>query len=154
IGGPAADDVYLAGGGLGFDGRGALLLHYDGASFREIDTGVAETLWWVSAPPVCPPDVWAVGEGGRVIRYDGAAVTTVPTSSVVAQATLFGVLRLDDGTAWIVGGVPNGARHPANDLILRWDGHALVRDATVPRAGVALYKMWGASSDDLWVVGE
>jgi hypothetical protein len=39
-------------------------------------------------------------------------------------------------------------------IALHWDGEALTRDATLPTTDVALFKVWGAAADDLWISGE
>lgn len=38
-------------------------------------------------------------------------------------------------------------------MVLHWDGAALTR-VDLPARGVALFKVWGAAADDLWIVGE
>src|SRR5689334_23287934 len=57
--------------------------------------------------------------------------------------------------AWAVGGTPDSGTGKPNDIVLRWDGASWTQD-TLPGAplGVTLFKVWGTSSDDLYVVGE
>src|SRR5712675_1565941 len=44
--GTAADDVWLAGAD---DGKGGLVLHWDGSAWERLDPGVHADLWWVNA---------------------------------------------------------------------------------------------------------
>lgn len=147
--GTGAGDVYLVGGGLGVAGLGALALHHDGRAWRELPTGREETLWWVWGTSA--RDVWMVGEKGLVLRFDGSAFRVLPSGT---QATLFGVWGAAANDVWIVGGLPRAGAGPDNDVVLRWDGQSLNRDASLPARGAALFKVWGASASDVWVAGE
>lgn len=150
VGGLASDDLYAVGGGLGVPGLGALVLHGDGRSWRELGTGRAETLWWVWAAPG-GTDVWMVGEGGLILRWDGAAFREVPSGTA---ATLYGVWGSSSRDVWIVGGLPGEGLADDNDVLLRWDGDRLRREQTLPRRGATLFKVWGASAQDVWITGE
>jgi hypothetical protein len=144
------DEVYVVGGGLGEPGRGALALHWDGAAWRELDTGRGETLWWVWGAPD-GGDVWMVGEGGLVLRWDGRSFTRVESGTT---ATLYGVWGAAADAVWIVGGAPNGVADADDDLVLHGSGAGLARVELPERRGVALFKVWGASERDVWFVGE
>jgi hypothetical protein len=147
--GSGEDDVFVVGGGLGNQGAGALVLHWDGSAWTELPTGRSETLWWVWG--ASPDDVWMVGEDGLILRWDGAGFTVVPSP---VDATLFGVWGASPDDVWIVGGTPNAGISEANDVVLRWGGAAVERvDLPAPR-GTALFKVWGADAGDLWMVGE
>jgi hypothetical protein len=148
--GSRADDVYLVGGGLGVAGRGALALHWNGRAWRELATGREETLFWVWGAPGAT-DVWMVGERGLVLRWDGASFRVVPSGT---SATLYGVWGASAADVWIVGGLPGAGAGLDNDVVLRWNGQALTRDASIPTRGAALFKVWGASAGDVWVSGE
>jgi hypothetical protein len=146
-------DVYAVGGGLGVAGRGALALHFDGARWREIDTGRSETLWWVWGSPASTPerpDVWMAGEKGILLRYDGRAVRVVASGT---NATLYGVWGASANDVWVVGGVPGGGRIDDNDVLLRFDGQTL-RRADLPKKGATIFKVWGASAAEVWLSGE
>jgi hypothetical protein len=145
--GASEDDVFLVGGGLGAAGSGALALHWDGAAWRALDTaGRGDTLWWVWGAG--PNDVWMVGENGLVLRWDGAALTQVPSGTL---ATLYGVWGPAPDDVWIVGGTVNGGPY---DVVLHWDGQTLTPDTTIPATGVAFFKVWGSSANDMWITGE
>jgi hypothetical protein len=138
--GAAADDVYLAGGGLGNPGHGALLARWDGQALAEVPVGRDETLWWVWGASA--DDVWAVGAGGLVLRGAGDGFAPVDAGTSV---TLYGVWGAAADDVWIVGEA---------DTLLHWNGVSLARDTSLPVRDATLFKVWGASADDVWVVGE
>jgi hypothetical protein len=99
-----------------------------------------------------PDDVWMVGEKGRITHYDGEKLTEHASGTT---ATLWGVWAASKTDAWAVGGTPEGGAADPDDVVLHWDGASWTA-VTLPGAplGRALYKVWGTSSDDLYVVGE
>ncbi|RMH38528.1 MAG: hypothetical protein D6689_19325 [Deltaproteobacteria bacterium] len=141
-GGP--DDVVAVGGGLG-NGLGAIALHYDGTAWTEIDTGSGDTLWWVWGDG--GGDVYAVGERGRVVRWDGAQAVAMATPT---ELTLYGIWGAG-GDVWAVGG--DALADPPAGVILRLvDGQWI--DATPDGVDAALFKVWGAAADAVWAVGQ
>lgn len=148
--GSGPGDVFVVGGPLGNTGFETLALHHDGERWRDLAPGGEETLWWVSGSG--PDDVWMVGEQGRALRWDGASFRSHASGT---DATLWGVYAFSKTDAWAVGGSPGKGTAAPNDIVLRWDGAAWAPDP-LPGAplGRALYKVWGTSSDDLYVVGE
>ncbi|MDI1477126.1 hypothetical protein [Polyangium sp. y55x31] len=147
--GSGPKDVFAVGGPLG-NGQESLVVHFDGASFRELHPGGDQTYWWVSGSG--PDDVWMVGEEGRITHWDGATFTEHVSGTT---ATLWGVWAAGKTDAWAVGGTPEGGTGAANDVVLHWDGSTWT-PVTLPGMplGRAHYKVWGTSSDDLYVVGE
>jgi len=147
--GSSASDVFAVGGPLG-NGQESLVIHYDGASWTELHPGGTDTFWWVGGTG--PKDVWMVGENGRITHWDGKAF--VEHSSGVT-ATLWGIWAASETDVWAVGGTPEGGVAKPNDIVLHWNGTswspvALPKDVE----GRTFYKVWGTSSDDLYVVGE
>lgn len=148
--GTGPSDVYAVGGPLGNTGRETLALHFDGAAWRELGPGGDETFWWVSGSG--KDDVWMVGEKGRIARWDGSTFTEHTSGTT---ATLWGVYAFSKTEAWAVGGTPEGDASEPDDVVLRWDGASWTPEALPGEPlGRALYKVWGTSSDDLYVVGE
>lgn len=145
--GTSERDVWAVGGALG-NGFDALVLRFDGATWRRLAPGGAETYWWVHGTSAS--DVWLVGEKGRITHWDGAAFTEVPSGT---DATLFGVWAAAPDDAWAVGGTPDQPS-AANDVVLHWDGASWKPEALPEAKGVALFKVWGSSASDLYVVGE
>lgn len=147
--GSGPDDVFAVGGPLG-NGQETLALHYDGETFRDLHPGGTETYWWVAGSSA--DDVWMVGEKGRISHWDGSAFTDHASG---VTATLWGVWAAGKADAWAVGGTPEGGTAAPNDILLHWDGVSWSPVVLPgPAKGVSLYKIWGVSSDDLYVVGE
>lgn len=147
--GTSDSDVFVVGGPLG-NGQESLALHYDGSSWTDLRPGGTETYWWVSGSSA--NDVWMVGENGRISHWDGQTFEE-HTSGVTA--TLWGVFAFSEKDAWAVGGTPEAGTSAPNDIVLHWNGLswstiALPKDVE----GRSLYKVWGSSSDDVYVVGE
>ncbi|EYF04760.1 BNR repeat domain protein [Chondromyces apiculatus DSM 436] len=149
IWGSGPEDVYAVGGPLGNSGPTSLVVHFDGASWRRLSPGGNETFWWVGGSG--PDDVWMVGEGGRITHLGGQGFTEHTSGTT---ATLWGVWSAGPDEAWAVGGTPGG-QAGEDDVVLHWDGTMWIREV-LPGAplGRALYKVWGASADDVYVVGE
>ncbi|MFP6684947.1 MAG: hypothetical protein VB934_09545 [Polyangiaceae bacterium] len=148
--GDAPDSVFVVGGPLGNEGFEALALHYDGEAWSDLRPGGARSFWWVNG--TSHDDVWMVGEQGRIVHYDG---TGFASHDFATSATLWGVMAFSSDDVWVVGGTPGGGASEPNDIVLHYDGAgwAEVGLPGDPR-GLALYKIWGTSSDDLYVVGE
>jgi len=149
IWGTSPSDVFAVGGPLG-NGQETLAIHYDGVSWTELHPGGTETFWWVGGSG--PNDVWMVGENGRITHWDGKTFTEHSSGTT---ATLWGVWAASATDAYIVGGTPEGGINKPNDIVLHWNGTSW-SSITLPNdaVGRALYKVWGTSSDDLYVVGE
>lgn len=148
IWGAGASDVFAVGGPLG-NGQETLSLHYDGASWTELHPGGTETYWWVNGSG--PNDVWMVGEKGRITHWDGKSFTEHVSGTT---ATLWGVWAASPMDAWIVGGTPEGGMNQPNDIVLHWNGASWSNVVLPMVSGTSFYKIWGTSSDDLYVVGE
>lgn len=88
-----------------------------------------------------PDNVWVVGSGGAVARYDGSGWTTEDTGSF---AELAGIWAFATDDIWVVGGEEllhfNGSAWESTDLEAQG-----IRDAT---------GIWGLSPSDLWIVGD
>jgi len=149
------------------------------------------SVWTQAALPVTMTvrDVWgpsvnnvfAVGSGGNILRYDGNSWNSM-TSNLAASVTLFGVWGTSindvfavgsggviahfDGFAWspmtntdtnwlwdVWGSAPNDVYASGDGgTILHYDGTAWSRDNTHPGINT-LYRIWGTASDNLYVVG-
>jgi hypothetical protein len=148
VGGTSERDVYLVGGGLGFPGKNALVVHFDGIGWRELVNDRPETIWWVHA--VGRDDVWMVGDDGLALHWDGTSFLRVPTRT---HATLFGAWGSSSDDVWFVGGKPGAGEIEDNEVLLHWDGTRISKEAAFPQKGRALFKVFSAG-DDVWVSGE
>jgi hypothetical protein len=131
---------------------GPLVGHHDAAGWTRVDTGTVGDLWWAWQPrPATLPtySLWAVGSGGRVLRYDGAAWDETVTDPAL---TLFGVWGATEDEVWAVGGDPSAGGAAA---MFRWDGAAWSEVVLPPEAAGedAVYKVWGSAGDDVWACG-
>lgn len=146
--GTSENDVWAVGGPLGNAGFESLVMRFDGKIWRRPRPGGTDSYWWVHGTGA--NDVWLVGEKGRITHWDG---TKFEERSSGTTATLFGVWAAAPNDAWAVGGVPDQPTAP-NDVVLHWDG-ASWKPEVLPEANkVALFKVWGSSKGDIYVVGE
>ena len=148
IWGTSEHDVWTVGGPLGNAGFESLVMRFDGTTWRRSSTGGTETYWWVHGTG--PNDVWLVGEKGRITHWDGAKFEERASGTT---GTLFGVWAAAPDDAWAVGGTPDQP-DAANDVLLHWDGASWKPETLPELKKVALFKIWGSSKDDLYVVGE
>lgn len=148
--GTGPSEVFVVGGPLGNTGLSSLALRFDGSAWHDLKPAGEETFWWVSGSG--SDDVWMVGEEGRIAHWDGASWESHASG---VTSTLWGVWAFSPTEAWAVGGKPEGGVGPQNDIVLRWDGSAWVPEVLPGEPlGRSLYKVWGTSSDNLYVVGE
>ncbi|MBX3263404.1 MAG: hypothetical protein KF782_27275 [Labilithrix sp.] len=145
--GSSERDVWAVGGALG-NGFDALVVRFDGATWRRLAPGGQETFWWVHGTG--PSDVWLVGEKGRITHWDGASFRELASGT---DATLYGVWAAAPDDAWAVGGTPERP-DATNDVVLHWDGASWTSEPLPAPKGTALFKVWGSSARDLYVVGE
>lgn len=107
IWGSSDTDVWAVGGDINQGHDSAVLFHYDGDVWSEVDLPAAAAakiamykLWGAASD-----DVWACGMGGVVIHYDGDAWTTVDSGT---DRDLFTVSGTGPDDVYAVGGVGNG----------------------------------------------
>lgn len=150
VAGSAADDVWLAGAD---DGLGSLLVHYDGSGFARHFLETEGDLWW--AHSLGPQDLLLGGADGQVLRYAGGELSRLPTPGL-GRDIVFGVWASSDRDVYAV-----GASRGRNGFVWHSDGGAFVElplPADMPldenRDVPGLFKVWGASADEVWVVGQ
>ena len=68
VNGTSASDVWIVGAD---DGKGPVVLHFDGSEWQRRDTGVKGDLWWVNATPEGP--VYFAGASALLLRYQNGA---------------------------------------------------------------------------------
>lgn len=105
-------------------------------------SGVASDLravWGTSSTAV-----WAVGDGGVALFWEGASWRSVPTNTG-ANLTAVWASRSDD--AWAIGANADGST-----VLLRWDGTRWSPSPSPQRnARTALKAVWGTSAQDVWL---
>jgi hypothetical protein len=152
---PSPQAAWFAGG----DTTTGTIAHYDGTQLRPVVIPEGPALWWIWGTD--DTHLWAVGEGGRILRRD-AAGWRAEDSGLDEKAMLWGIWGSTATDLWAVGG--SNRRGGAKAIVLRsnGDGHwrrlddpALpIEDASDPLVGRNLYKVWGAAPDDVHLVGE
>ena len=145
--GSGASDLRVVGGAPGA-GR---VVRFDGAAW--IDETLPEgtgLLNWIFG--YGPEDVFAVGEGGVVLHFDGTRWREEPTPT---EEDLWGVWGAGPTEPlWAVGG---RGRAEGQATLLRREAGVWTRVELPPlqRPGVdALFKVWGSGPDDVFVVGQ
>jgi hypothetical protein len=140
-------EVYVVGGALG-SGGDALFLRYDGSAWQRLGVGAnptGATLWWVFVVPGSAESVYAVGENGLIVHWDGATSSQMPSGT---NATLFGIWGSSDDDLWAVGGIPD-----TRGAILHKDATGW-HDATPASNTGAYFKVWGRAANDVFVCGQ
>ena len=135
ISGTSASDVWA----VGVDG----IMHFDGATWSKVETGVAAqdhpTAVWARTPS----DVWMVVNGPpTILHYDGTTWTATASPSPTSNY-LTGIWGSSASDIWAVG-LAGG--------IIHYDGTTWSSVAS----GTAedLWGVWGSSPSDIWVGGQ
>jgi len=128
----------------------AVILHWDGSSWRSVATGCEPGLESVSANG--SNDIWAVG-GEFACHFDGAAWTAVRVAADPIpdrRVNLLDVATLGPNDAWGVGyvSIPCGENVCADGEIQHWDGARWTRVATIP--DVWILGVHAISPTDVW----
>lgn len=150
VSGRATDDVWMVGADAG---PGPLVLHWNGASWTKLDAPVSTDLWWAQARP----DGATYFAGGRatVLVQRGASLESMSPPGL-ARDTIFGVWAANDDDIYAVGSAAG-----RNGFVWHYDGRGwaqlplpdalpLNQDRDLP----GFFKVWGASPEDVWVVGD
>ena len=147
--GSSSTDVWAVGADA-LDGSGPTVIHYDGESWERMATGEAQgNLWWVFGFDEGP--VYMGGEGGVILRYEGGEFVKMATPS---GETVFGIWGASADDVWAVGGASDSAGGFA--WRLTGDGASWTPEPTLPvdvTSGAAVWKVFGTSRDDAWLVG-
>ena len=113
------------------------VVHWDGTSWTVtvLDPSVTQNYLyavWADAPD----DVWAVGGGGAIVHYDGAAWSSVVTGNG-ANATLFSVWGSGPDDVWAAG---------ASGTVVHWNGKTWTQQAN---AGYDVNNVWGGDDGQM-----
>jgi len=151
VSGTASDDIYAVGADPG-DGLGPYVLHYDGYTWRRLETGTTGDLWWISVHTI-DGAFYMAGEGGRVIQFT-PATGRFEEHVVSGEATLFGVWGQSRDDLWTVGGDLDDP--DLGGVIAHFDGQAWTSfdlSAIAAEGLPTLYKVWGRGPSDVYAVG-
>jgi photosystem II stability/assembly factor-like uncharacterized protein len=117
-----------------------------------VERGSPAALVWQVVPPLtsedlrdvfmlAEDDVWAVGNGGTVLHFDGAAWSPVPISTT---GTLRDIFMLSPDVGFIIEWAGGGS------AIWHWDGVAWTLRGTIPDP---LFRLDANGSTDAWASG-
>lgn len=142
--GTSGDDLFVVGGV-----RSALIYHFDGESWERMQPpDKTPALIWVFG--FAPDDVYAVGERGAFIHYDGAEWSMLDSNT---SKVLWGAWGTGPENLWLVGGEIGMGR----PTIRRWNGSESevfeVDPAEYDENVHALFKVWGDGST-VYAVGQ
>jgi hypothetical protein len=146
--GPSASDLFAVGGP---PGSGTIMRRRSGAWAPMELPATTPTVNWVYG--FSEDDVWAVGDGGTALHFDGAAWRPVATPT---DQNLWGVWGAAPDDLWAVGGGTTPPSANAAPTALRWDGtewRSVEIPALVPTSATQLFKVWGSGPDDVLLVG-
>lgn len=148
--GPSADDVWAVGGQLASiadTGQGLAYRRTDGAWAATEVPADTPLLNWVHGSG---DEVWAVGNAGAALRFDGSAWQPVDTG---VDVPLWGTFVFGPNDVWAVGG--NAFDQDTNGIIIHYDGNSW-SESPLPeldRSTAAIFKIFGMSPDDIHAVG-
>ncbi len=146
---PTRDNVWAVGSNPG-DGLGGYAWRWDGQTWERLDTGDSGIIWWAAGDDA--GHVWLVGDGGVILRW--SPDSGFETFDTPGTATLFSIFALAPDDVWACGVVHEGVSSEV--AIWHFDGDAWAADPDEPGElipGKTPNKIWGRSSEDLWIVG-
>ena len=154
ITGTSASDVYAVGAEATDGGGGPLVLHYNGTAWQRLHTGAGSGLWWISVTPI-DGDFYLAGDGGLILRYTRSSGQFEAQATPATEPTLFGIWGSDADHIWAVGG--DLSQQDTGGVLWRYDGTTWSADSSLaglrPAGVPTLYKVWGRSATDVYVVG-
>jgi len=132
-----ADNVIWAAGYYG-------IAHTSGKSKWQTDilpkeAGTSPGLY--SVFPISQADVWAVGDRGLILHWDGKDWSIQASGT---KSNLLAIWGANANDIWAVGGT---------GVMLHWDGKHWSQYSHDATAGQGIWKTWGASASDVWAVG-
>jgi len=151
-----------AGGLQGIHGLSSNNMVVVGASYNSILFKGFAAIWNGSAwHDISPPnsmglnsvwmkssnDIYAVGEGGTLLRFDGAKWDSLPSPTDLAILRLVGV-----PTGELFAVAADYANYLTGSVILRISGTTVDVEKIIP--GRRLFSIWGQSSSNLYAVGD
>ncbi|MFN8642953.1 MAG: cytochrome P460 family protein [Candidatus Binatia bacterium] len=151
VSGTGPRDVYAVGADPK-DGRGPLVLHYDGSGWERLDSGASGDLWWISIAPI-GGDFYLAGDGGLILQYH-PETGRFTRHATPGTARLFGIWGAAANDLWAVGADPDNP--DTGGVLWRFEGtdwRAIDPSSVRPGGLPQLFKVWGRASDDVYAVG-
>jgi hypothetical protein len=149
VSGRSSTDVFAVGADKG---HGPLVVHFDGKSWKQLQTGQTGDLWWVQAVPGGHAVLMA-GASAMVLRYDGSRFERLETPGLGRQ-TVYGVWGKSADDFYAVGSAGGRSGFVWHYRAGTFENEAI--PVNVPRVAdgqtPGFFKVWG-DGDDVWVVG-
>ncbi len=151
LSGTSATDVYAVGADPG-DGKGPLIIHYDGQQWTRLDSGASGDLWWISDRMI-GDSFFMGGEGGLLLRYT-PSTGQFEQFAAPGTETVFGVWGEDENDVVACGGDLD--QPDDSGVVWRFDGAQWSNEdlTSVDPAGIPVaFKVWGRSGNAVYVCG-
>src|SRR4030095_9189982 len=131
------------------DGRGPLVVRFDGGKWHRVLTGQTGDLWWITDHEI-EGNFYMCGANGMILRFNEEELS-FERETTPGNKLLYGVWGTDKDNLCAVGGDPADEEH--GGAIWRWDGLEWVVDPAAPADLPTLYKVWGRSPTEVYVGG-
>ena len=128
-------------------GSPSTMLHFDGSAWRGHGPRAGlETFWWVHGTGAS--DVWAVGEQGRIVHYDGSALADARRPAPRRRpSTACG--RPPSRDVWAVGGsIDHGRSSSPTTSASTTTASTWSATDGPPAMGRVFFKVWGTRLDE------
>jgi hypothetical protein len=161
-------EIWAVGSKAEFGGYSALIMRWDGKTWRAVDAPSPRSEEGVSLngiAAIAANDVWAVGDvydgdaypfsRTLIEHWNGEQWSMVPSPNPGrSYNTLNGIVAIAPDNLWAVGGYELRSSDFRRALILHWDGRNWVHIANLPRADDAeLRAVTALGPDNIWAVG-
>jgi hypothetical protein len=156
----SANDVWAVGSVAGMTSDKPFILHWNGSQWKLAHSSAFAVANLSAVAGVSRSDAWAVGTAGPgnantlIEHWNGTRWVQVHGSALGHPGQLIAVTATSARNAWAVGTTAVTQTHPAEPLILHWNGSTWKRQtATVlPHPG-GLSGVTATSARDAWAVG-
>jgi hypothetical protein len=149
----SASDIWAVGGSFNYNpyGYGALIEHWNGASWSVVPNPATTALYGVTA--LASNNVWAVGYG-QILHWNGTKWSIVPNTGAY---DLQAIAAVSGTNVWAVGyeQVGSGEGYYDYPAIEQWNGSAWSAVPGAPGYGQGyLFGVTAPSATSVWAVGD
>lgn len=152
VSGTATGAIYAVGADPG-DGRGPLVVCYDGQRWTRLDNPGSGDLWWITDRDI-EGAFFMGGENGLMMRYR-PATGQFTVFDTPGTETIFGVWGISPNNVIACGGFVG--QPDTSGVIWRYDGVEWRKEdlSSIAPDGIPVaFKVWGRSDNEIYVCGE
>lgn len=137
-------------------GDDGILLHREGAAWKEVDSPAMHPLFDLSF--ASPTNGWAVGDGAEVLKWDGNGWSEILPYHGPGEGpggstqVLYSVDAYAKDDVWMVG-VMKGLDGKKSPYAVHWDGTDLVEVSDFPECNCGLFDVLVRAQDDIYTAG-